>query len=150
MICRCVLHVILCIAVPVLYIRHTEAPAHIHRLKGFMESGWWRVNRPEEMEEAHRGEWWEEMMRMMSAEWLASGTDPVRLSAEGVEDREREMTAERTRRRQSMREQEKNDDQCQNTITLWQLRFSLSCASWPPHSFGAVLPCSYSPPMDDY
>lgn len=38
-------------------------------------------------------------MRMMSAEWLASGTDPVRLSAERVEDREREMTAERTRRR---------------------------------------------------
>lgn len=28
------------------------------------------------------------MMRMMSAEWLASGTDPVRLSAKGVEDRE--------------------------------------------------------------
>lgn len=90
MICRCVLHVILCIAIPVLYIWHTEAPTHIHRLKGFMESGWWRVNRPEEMEGAHRGEWWEEMMRMMSAEWLASGTDPVRLSAEGVEDRERE------------------------------------------------------------
>lgn len=38
-------------------------------------------------------------MRMMSAEWLASGTDPVRLSAKGVEDREREMTAERTRKR---------------------------------------------------
>ncbi len=29
-------------------------------------------------------------MRMMSAEWLASGTDPVRLSAKGVEDRERD------------------------------------------------------------
>lgn len=28
-------------------------------------------------------------MRMMSAEWLASGTDPVRLSAKGVEDAER-------------------------------------------------------------
>ena len=28
-------------------------------------------------------------MRMMSAEWLASGTDPVRLFAKGVEDRER-------------------------------------------------------------
>lgn len=38
------------------------------------------------MEEAHQGEWWEEMMRMMSAECLASGTNPVRLSAKWVED----------------------------------------------------------------
>lgn len=68
-----------------------------------MESG----NRPGEMEEAHQGEWWEEMMRMMSAEWLASGTNPVRLSAKGVEDREKEMTAQRTRKRQSMRVQKK-------------------------------------------
>ena len=42
-------------------------------------------------------------MRMMSAEWLASGTNPVRLSAKGVEDRretekERETTAGRTRK----------------------------------------------------
>lgn len=59
-------------------------------------------------------------MRMMSAEWLASGTDPVRLSAKGVEDTEREMAAERTRRRdrESTKQQEQNDDQCQNSITL--------------------------------
>lgn len=29
-------------------------------------------------------------MRMMSAEWLASGTNPVRLSAKGVKDSERD------------------------------------------------------------
>lgn len=34
-------------------------------------------------------------MRMMSAEWLASGTDPVRLSAKGVEDTERERWLQR-------------------------------------------------------
>lgn len=104
---------------------HTEAQTHTHtheQIKGFTWSGWWRVNRPEEMEEAHRGEWWEEMMRMMSAEWLASGTDPVRLSAKGVEDTQRGMAAERTRRRdrESTKQQEQNDDQCQNSITLWQ------------------------------
>ena len=36
-------------------------------------------------------------MRMMSAEWLASGTDPVRLSAKEVEDREKERERERER-----------------------------------------------------
>lgn len=36
-------------------------------------------------------------MRMMSAEWLASGTDPVRLSAKGVEDTQREDKKERQR-----------------------------------------------------
>lgn len=55
---------------------------------------------------------------MMSAEWLASGTDPVRLSAKGVEDRERHDCREDKKERQSVREQEKNNDQCQNTITL--------------------------------
>lgn len=59
-----------------------------------MWRGWWQANMPEEMEEAHRGEWWEEMMRMMSAEWLASGTDLVRLSAKGVEDTERDDCSE--------------------------------------------------------
>ena len=63
-------------------------------------------------------------MRMMSAEWLASGTDPVRLSAKEVEDREKERERERDgsiedkKANESVREQEKNDDRCQNTITL--------------------------------
>lgn len=107
----------------ILWAAHWGTNTHTHaQIKGFTWSGWWRVNRPEEMEEAHRGEWWEEMMRMMSAEWLASGTDPVRLSAKGVEDTESEMAAERTRRRdrESTKQQEQNDDQCQNSITLWQ------------------------------
>lgn len=57
-------------------------------------------------------------MRMMSAEWLASGTDPVRLSAKGVEDRERDDCREDKKEGESVREQEKKDDRCQNTITL--------------------------------
>lgn len=82
----------------ILWAAHWGTNTHTHeQIKGFTWSGWWRVNRPEEMEEAHRGEWWEEMMRMMSAEWLASGTDPVRLSAKGVEDTEREDKKERQR-----------------------------------------------------
>lgn len=40
---------------------------------------------------------------MMSAEWLASGTDPVRLPAKGVEDTGRETAAERTRKRAGAR-----------------------------------------------
>lgn len=80
----------------ILWAAHWGTNTHTHeQIKGFTWSGWWRVNRPEEMEEAHRGEWWEEMMRMMSAEWLASGTDPVRLSAKGVEDTERERWLQR-------------------------------------------------------
>ena len=142
--------------------RRTLSRKHTRtQIKGFMGSGWWQVNRPEEMEEAHRGEWWEEMMRMMSAEWLASGTDPVRLSAKEVEDREKERERERERdgsiedkkANESVREQEKNDDRCQNTITLWQPRFSLSCASWTLHypcDCATSLPCSYSQPVDDH
>lgn len=42
-------------------------------------------------------------MRMMSAEWLASGTDPVRRFAKGVEDREREMTVENEKERKHER-----------------------------------------------
>lgn len=44
-------------------------------------------------------------MRMMSAEWLASGTDLVRVSAKGVEDRERERDdcREDQKKRQSVR-----------------------------------------------
>lgn len=57
-------------------------------------------------------------MRMMSAECLASGTDPVRLSAKGVEDRGKERARDERQERQSVREQEKNGDRCQNTITL--------------------------------
>lgn len=68
---------------------HWDRNTHT-QIKGFMGSGWWRANGPEEMEEAHQGEWWEEMMRMMSAECLASGTDLVRLSAKrGGRPRER-------------------------------------------------------------
>lgn len=33
-------------------------------------------------------------MRMMSAEWSASGTNPVRLSAKGVKDSERDYCSE--------------------------------------------------------
>lgn len=40
---------------------------------------------------------------------------------------ESEMTAERTRKGAGG----KNDDRCQNTITLWQPRFSPSSVSWP-------------------
>lgn len=55
------------------------------------------------MEDIHQGEWWEEMMRMMSAEWLASGTDLVRVSAKGVEDRERDDCRDDKKERQSVR-----------------------------------------------
>lgn len=150
-------HVIRCILIywSYVYALHTEAQTHTEaQIKGFMGSGWWRANRPEEMEEAHRGEWWEEMMRMMSAEWLASGTDPVRLSAKGVEDRERARWLQRGQEREIEhgRAGEKYD-RCQNTITLWQPRFSLSCASWPLRLSAIVpmfLPCTFRRPMDDY
>lgn len=44
-------------------------------------------------------------MRMMSAEWLASGTDLVRESAKGVKDieRERDDCGEDKKERQSVR-----------------------------------------------
>ena len=54
-------------------------------------------------------------------------------------ERERDGGIEDKKVNESVREQEKNDDRCQNTITLWQPRFSLSCASWTLH-FPAIVP----------
>lgn len=85
-------------------------------------------------------------MRMMSAEWLASGTNPVRLSAKGVEDRERDDGRED---KKDM-EHERAGGKMMINVKILLPRDNQGFPCLVPHDANASLPGSYSRPMDDY
>lgn len=86
-------------------------------------------------------------MRMMSAEWLASGTNPVRLSAKGLQDRGRDDCT------QDRKENRGGESRRKMMISV---KILLPCDSrgFPrpaPHDGSAsLLPCGFCRPVDDY